>query len=239
MALFIAEKKDVSEFNQDIVYIALRAVLNKDFGLNAKRLLIHDEATFNHCIDTTVNYLILASNLQIGHDDNTNNSLACFGHDIAKVHTSSDILKSNKGLNKKEKDKLKVHPPIGARMCHDTGLPYEVALCVLRHHNYQKKPINPSENFLNKLYKKDNSKLDVGCCVLVALSDQISTMTSGRPYKQKILDKKSVLDSLADNFVCKDTDYFLRKTESSFNNIIDYSRKISKEVSTISRKYMM
>lgn len=107
----------------------------------------------------------------------TDKKLGCIAgilHDIGKLAVPNSVLDGQK-LTGQEKELLEVHP----RIAYEIIRPYdpEVAQIVVGHHEYQKRPYsrkverNADDEKIN-LYRK-----------LLALSDQVDSLLSKRPYK--------------------------------------------------------
>ncbi|PKL12855.1 MAG: GGDEF domain-containing protein [Spirochaetae bacterium HGW-Spirochaetae-8] len=106
-------------------------------------------------------------------------------HDIGKIGVPETILNKPSGLTFLEWDEMKRHPEIGYRILLSAPQYYEVADCVLAHH----------ERWDGKGYPKGLRGEEIPLQArIVALADSFEAMMSDRPYKKALNLAQAVME---------------------------------------------
>lgn len=98
-------------------------------------------------------------------------------HDVGKMLTPSRILDKPGRPNAREWQELKIHPELGAEICHRSGFDDEVCAIVLHHHErgdgsgYPDKLAHPSIPYTVRI---------------VAVMDTFDALTSSRDYRDRL-----------------------------------------------------
>jgi len=98
-------------------------------------------------------------------------------HDVGKMLTPSRILEKPGRPNAREWQELKMHPELGAEICHRSGFDDEVVAIVLHHHErcdgsgYPDKLVHPAIPYTVRL---------------VAVMDTFDALTSSRDYRDRL-----------------------------------------------------
>ncbi|MFO7694962.1 MAG: HD domain-containing protein [Vicinamibacterales bacterium] len=98
-------------------------------------------------------------------------------HDVGKMLTPSRILEKPGRPNAREWQELKIHPELGAEICHRSGFDDEVCAIVLHHHErcdgsgYPDKLAHPAIPYTVRI---------------VAVMDTFDALTSSRDYRDRL-----------------------------------------------------
>jgi putative nucleotidyltransferase with HDIG domain len=98
-------------------------------------------------------------------------------HDVGKMLTPSRILEKPGRPNAREWQELRIHPELGAEICHRSGFDDEVVAIVLHHHErcdgsgYPDKLAHPAIPYTARI---------------VAVMDTFDALTSSRDYRERL-----------------------------------------------------
>ncbi len=127
----------------------------------------------------------LALSMEMSPDDVNRMEVSGLMHDIGKIGIPENVLNKPCGLNYLEWEEMKRHPEIGYRILLSAPQYFEVADCVLAHH----------ERWDGKGYPKGLRGDEIPLHArVVTLADSLEAMMSDRPYKKGLTMKQAVME---------------------------------------------
>ena len=147
----------------------LRAMVN---AIEAK-----DVYTKGHSERVTALSMVLGKTMGLTEDELRILRLGSLLHDLGKIGVYKTVLDKTSSLSADEYELVRHHPLIGARIIEPIGLPKEVGMVILQHHEwyngtgYPFGMIGPEIHPLAKI---------------VAITDAFDAMTSKRPYRPQL-----------------------------------------------------
>ncbi len=120
---------------------------------------------------------LLADRLCLGTTDQERIRLAAFLHDLGKVGLPGEVLLKPGPLEPRERETVRTHPGLGARLVEPLGLASDVATAIRHHHEWW-----------------DGSGYPDGLCGddipltarIIHLADAFDAMTCDRPYRRRL-----------------------------------------------------
>lgn len=137
----------------------------------------YDDTIFVHSISVALVANTIACRLKLSEEDQKNLMLACILHDIGKLKIPPEILLKPGRLTEEEFELIKTHPQAGYALLKHSGLPAEVLLAVLLHHERCDGSGYPSGLSGNKLPLFAR---------IIAIADVYDAMTAKRTYRKEI-----------------------------------------------------
>ena len=155
----------------------------------AKTIELKDHYTGNH-VEKTVYYATeIARLLGLPEPEVKLIERASILHDLGKIGISEKILLKKEALTKKEFEKIKEHPRIGANILRPIQSLHSLAPLILYHH----------ERWDGKGYPSGlkGEEIPVGARI-IAIADVYQALISDRPYR-KAMSKKEAVNIIKDN----------------------------------------
>jgi putative two-component system response regulator len=109
--------------------------------------------------------------------------VAGFLHDVGKVGVASELLARPGALDPQERRSVERHPVIGAGLVEPLGLPAEVSMAILHHHEWWDGRGYPDGLF--------GAQIPIAARI-VAVADAYDAMTSDRPYRRALCQSVAV-----------------------------------------------
>jgi len=98
-------------------------------------------------------------------------------HDLGKIGVFKTVLDKTSRLSDEEYDMVRHHPLIGARIIEPIGLPDEVSMVILQHHEWHNGNGYPDGIKGSEIHPLAR---------IVAVADAFDAMTSQRPYREQL-----------------------------------------------------
>ena len=134
-----------------------------------------DDSTYAHCVNVALLSSMLGEKLNLKKEEIKILSLGGLLHDIGKLKMPEQIVQKPEYFHEKESESIKKHPMEGYKLLSKKGLPEDVLMCVLQHHERcdgSGYPYGVKRNQINKYAR------------IVAIADVFETLTSNRVYQE-------------------------------------------------------
>lgn len=156
----------------------------RDFGATFGNIVImlnnmegYDDSTYAHCINVSLLATTIGRKLGFSREEQRILAVGGLLHDVGKLKVPEKIIKKPGKLDEEEYDVVKRHPGDGYELLKTKGLPEDVLLCVLQHHEKcdgSGYPLGLKREEINKFAK------------IVAIADVYDAMTSNRVYRNAL-----------------------------------------------------
>ncbi len=136
-----------------------------------------DESTYGHCVNVSLLSAMLGRKLQLDEEEIRILSLGGLLHDIGKLKMPEQIIQKPTQLSTEEFTIIKGHPIEGYKLLRNKGLPEDVLMCVLQHHERcdgSGYPYGAKQEQINKYAR------------IVAIANVFESLTSNRVYREAI-----------------------------------------------------
>lgn len=136
-----------------------------------------DEGTYGHCVNVSLLSAMLGRKLNLSEEEIRIVSLGGLLHDIGKLKMPEQIIQKPTQLSSEEFSIVKRHPIEGYKLLHNKGLPEDVLMCVLQHHERcdgSGYPYGAKREQINKYAR------------IVAIANVFESLTSNRVYREAI-----------------------------------------------------
>ena len=180
----------VENFIEEVVSCA---ALN---GFNS--LKTHDNYTYNHSIDVTVNAIMIGKKIGMNVRQLQELAVGCLLHDVGKVFISPGLLNKNGKLTEEEFEIIKEHPTLGYELIRES-VPILQSNIAYQHHERQDGsgyPRGITGGNTTRRSTSDNQLSLYG--EVTAVADVYDALSSDRPYRKAMLHDK-VLDLIKDS----------------------------------------
>lgn len=134
-----------------------------------------DDSTYAHCVNVSLLASMLGKKLNFQKEEIKILSLGGLLHDIGKLKMPEHILQKPEYFHEKEFAAIRKHPMEGYKLLSKKGLPEDVLMCVLQHHERcdgSGYPYGVKRNQINKYAR------------VVAIADVFEALTSNRVYQE-------------------------------------------------------
>jgi len=165
--------------------------IRRDY-LNAVKTLAkiideNDRYTRGHCEKVMKYALAICKTLKLPPRSVNAIRTASLLHDIGKIAIDLGILRKTEKLTKKDWEKIRMHPEIGAKIVSQVGFLNDIIPIIRHHHARYAGGGYPDP-------KRVGEKIPIGARI-IAVADTFDAMTSDRPYR-KALPKETALKEL-------------------------------------------
>lgn len=136
-----------------------------------------DEGTYAHCVNVSLLSAMLGRKLKMSEEEIRILSLGGLLHDIGKLKMPEHIIQKPTQLSAEEFTIVKRHPVEGYKLLRNKGLPEDVLMCVLQHHERcdgSGYPYGAKREQINKYAR------------IVAIANVFESLTSNRVYREAI-----------------------------------------------------
>lgn len=136
-----------------------------------------DESTYAHCVNVSLLSAMLGRKLKLSEEEIRILSLGGLLHDIGKLKMPEQIIQKPTQLSAEEFTIVKRHPIEGYKLLRNKGLPEDVLMCVLQHHERcdgSGYPYGAKREQINKYAQ------------IVAIANVFESLTSNRVYREAI-----------------------------------------------------
>ena len=134
-----------------------------------------DDSTYAHCVNVSLLSSMLGEKLNLKKEEIKILSLGGLLHDIGKLKMPEQIVQKPEYFHEKESAAIKKHPMEGYKLLSKKGLPEDVLMCVLQHHERcdgSGYPYGVKRAQINKYAR------------IVAIADVFEALTSNRVYQE-------------------------------------------------------
>lgn len=136
-----------------------------------------DESTYAHCVNVSLLSAMIGKKLEFNEEEIKILSLGGLLHDIGKLKMPEQIIQKPTQLSAEEYTIVKRHPIEGYKLLRSKGLPEDVLMCVLQHHERcdgSGYPYGAKRDQINKYAR------------IVAIANVFESLTSNRVYREAI-----------------------------------------------------
>jgi putative nucleotidyltransferase with HDIG domain len=155
----------------------------------AEAINSRDPYTGGHTRRVSQYVLLLATALELPEDNIESLRLAAILHDIGKIGIDDAILRKAETLTENEREKMKSHPDIGAKILGKVDEMQDVIPAVQHHHEWY-----DGSGYPSGLKGKSIPLL----ARIIAIADAFDALTTDRPYR-KALDNKVAFKIMTDD----------------------------------------
>jgi len=162
--------------------------IQKDY-LNSIRMLAkiidaNDTYTRGHCEKVMKYSLYICKKMGVPERYTEAVKTASLLHDIGKVGIDLNIIRKKGALTKKDWNKVRLHPDIGARIVSQIGFLNDIVPIIRHHHARYNGGGYPEPRITG-------DKIPLGARI-IAVADAFDAMTSDRPYRKAISRKEAI-----------------------------------------------
>ncbi|OGX27833.1 MAG: hypothetical protein A2879_05750 [Omnitrophica WOR_2 bacterium RIFCSPHIGHO2_01_FULL_49_10] len=172
-------RENIKKLNEKISTIEHRAnqILLESIYAFAKAVETKDYYTGKHSENMVWLAAEIAKRLRLAPKDIDSVQHAAILHDLGKIGIPDKILHKRKPLTKREYERLKKHPQIGAEIIRPIHFLHEAVSMVLYHHERF-----DGKGYLSRLKGKD---IPLGARI-IAIADAYQALISDRPYRKAL-----------------------------------------------------
>lgn len=180
----------VENFIEEVVS---SAALN---GFNS--LKTHDNYTYNHSIDVTINAIMIGRKVGLNVKQLQELAVGCLLHDVGKVFISPALLNKDSQLTEEEFEIIKEHPTLGYELIRES-VPILQSNVAFQHHERQDGSGYPRGIIGGNTTSRSISNNQLSLYgEIAAVADVYDALNSDRPYRKAIL-HDLVLDLIKDS----------------------------------------
>lgn len=179
------DSEDFVQTTNGIADDLMRAITENDaVAVDIEALKVSDEYTFKHCVDVATMSMVIGRRYGLSDEELHQLGIAGLLHDVGKAKIPNEVLNKAGKLTEEEFNIMREHTRLGYNLLKEKeGVPEEVALGVLQHHekiNGMGYPLGLAGDEIS-LYAK-----------IISVADIYDALVTERPYKKPMSKRDAV-----------------------------------------------